>query len=240
VAENTNQKIKDILTDVDPSTCLVLVNAIYFKGDWKDKFDVKNTKEEDFHVSPTETVKVPLMFMRDADVMYGVSDTLNCQAVELPYAGDTLSMVVLLPDHTKTNLKDLESKLTADALINVESTFNMRKKEINLWLPRFKLEETLELNGVLAKMGMADMFVGGKADLSGIDGTKKLYVSEVVHKAFVEVNEEGSEAAAATMMKISLACYIPPTLFRADHPFLLFIRNKITNSIMFFGRVVKP
>jgi len=244
VAEQTNQKIRNIvpLSAVDASTRLILVNAIYFKGDWAKKFDASKTKDEDFHVSSSEKVKVPLMHMPKAKVSYGVHQQLNCQAIEFPYAGDTLSMVILLPDHTVSSLQELESKLTADHLYNVRKEFSMHNQEVNIWLPRFKLEETLELNKALDKLGIVDLFVEGGADLSGMDGTKELYVSKVLHKAFIEVNEEGSEAAAATAVVVMtrMAVISKSFDFRADHPFLFFIRHNATNAILFVGRLMKP
>jgi len=152
-------------------------------------------------------------------------------------------MFVLLPDHTVTNVRELESKLTVEQLIKVEEAFTMHKQEVNIWLPRFKLDEKLNVESVLARMGMTDLFDGGMADLSGVDGSKQLYVSKVIHRAFVEVNEAGSEAAAATAVVMMLRCapMMKPSFdFRADHPFIFFIRDNITKSILFLGRLIKP
>ena len=227
---------------VNEITKLVLVNAIYFKGDWNKKFDPKLTKEDNFHVSTTESVRASLMHMSKAKVVYGVNQQLNCQAIELPYVGESLSMFVLLPDHTVTNIWELEGKLTMEHLTNVKEAFSMHKQEVNIWLPRFKLDEKLDVGSVLARMGITDLF-GGEADLSGVDGSKGLSVSKVLHRAYVEVNEEGSEAAAATAVVMMLGCSMVPNPtpeFRADRPFLFFIRDNVTKCVLFLGRLIKP
>jgi len=179
------------------------------------------------------------MYMK-AKFVYGLNSELKCQAIELPYSGENLSMFVLLPDQG-SSLSQLEDKLTSADLANVEKKFSMRSMELKLWLPRFKLDEKLSLAEMLGQMGMRDLFTDGVADLSGVDGSKELYVSKVLHQAVVEVNEEGTEAAAATavvMMMRSAAFH--QEIFRADHPFLFFIQHKATKSILFLGRLVKP
>jgi len=147
-------------------------------------------------------------------------------------------MFILLPEQG-SNLSQLEDKLTSADLVNVEEKFSMRPSKVKLWLPRFKLDERLSLAKMLERMGMRDVFTGD-ADLSGIDGTMDLFVSKVVHQAVVEVNEEGTEAAAATAV-ISMTKSRPLVFnFRADRPFLFFIQHKATKSIVFLGRLVKP
>jgi len=243
VAENTNQKIRNILSNdsVDETTKLVLVNAIYFKGDWSKKFNKQNTRDGDFLISQIEKKKVPLMYMREAEVVYGFNESLHCQAIEVPYVGETLGLVILLPDQTTTTLEKLEKALTWQVLLNIDQEFRMRKEEIDIWIPKFTLEEKLSLNDALDKMGAVDMFRGGSADFSGMDGSHDLFVSQVIHKAFLEVNEEGSEAAAATGVSIMLCSMKLDTLqFKADHPFLFFIRDNTTKAILFLGRLAKP
>jgi len=241
VAEKTNNMITEIVpaSAIDALTQLILVNAVYFKGDWKNKFDAKRTKNQDFHVSPKETLKVKMMFMEE-DFHFGVNRNLKCQAIELPYAGDTLSMFILLPDRT-TTLSQLEGKLTSDDLVNIRRKFNMSSEEVKVWLPKFRLDEQLSLAESLGGMGMKDLFVDGVADLSGVDGTHQLYVSSVLHRAVVDVNEEGTESAAATALTMVTMCArFEECIFRADHPFLFFIEHKPTRSIVFLGRLVKP
>ena len=227
---------------VDALTRLVLVNAVYFKGDWKTKFDSDLTADHAFHVTPNESVQVKMMHMARATFPYGENSDLGCQAVELPYAGANLSMIVLLPDGTTSSLSFLEERLTFDDLLNAKEKFRMSPQKVNLWLPRFSLDERLSLAEMLSAMGMRDLFAEGVADLSGVDGSRALYVSKVLHRAVVEVNEVGTEAAAATavitMMRSAVIRREPD--FRADRPFLFFIQDKSTGSILFLGRLVKP
>jgi len=242
VADKTNNKVPEIVpvSAISEQTRLILVNAVYFKGDWMTKFIATSTRPDDFHVSATETVKVPMMYVNEEEFYYGVNDDLKCQAIELRYAGDSLSMFVILPDRS-TTLADVEKKLTPDDLTNVSEKFQMELLEVKVWLPKFKLDEKLGLAQMLAGMGMKDLFMEGVADLSGVDGTRELFVSEVLHRAVVEVNEEGTEAAAATAIVMDVLCLnIEEYEFRADRPFLFFIQHKATRSILFLGRLVKP
>jgi len=241
VAEKTNNKITQIVSaeDVSRLTRLVLVNAIYFKGDWLTKFDINDTRDHDFHISPTESVKVKMMHMKSIKLFYGVSSELNAEAIELPYTGENLSMVILLPD-TGTTLSQLEEKLTSDDLAFVKEKFSMSLEEVKLWLPRFSLDEKLDLAEVLKRMGMRGLFTAGVADLSGLDGSKDLFVTKALHRAVVEVNEEGTEAAAATAVVMENRSQPREKIFYANHPFLFFIQDKATRSILFLGRLVKP
>jgi len=183
--------------------------------------------------------------MDKVKVFYGVNESLNCKAIELPYVDNKLSLFLILPDHTVTDIHAVERSLTVDHLDNITESFNMRKRKVDIWIPRFKLDEKMGLEDVLAKMGIVDLFQEGKADLSGMNSSKGLHISKVLHRAFVEVNEEGSEAAAATALVV--VCYSSmiskpeePCEFRADHPFLFFIRDNATKSILFLGRLTKP
>jgi len=243
VAENTNNKITEILSpsDINSMTRLVLVNAVYFKGEWVHIFNENNTRDDDFHISANEHVNVKMMY-RKSRVYYGVNSELNCQALELPYAGQNVSMFILLPDQT-TSLSQLEEKLTANDLANAREKFSMRKGEVNVWLPKFKLDVKLSLAKVLREMGITDLFDENEADLSGIGGSQDLVVSKILHRAVVEVRENGTEAAAATAIVITLLS-APIALeefdFRADRPFLFFIQDRPTTSILFLGRLMKP
>lgn len=243
VSETTNQKIKDIISKdfIDDTTRLILVNAIYFKSAWQSPFVKGNTQEADFFVSPQETIRVQLMFRKIERARYNQSSSLHCQIIKLPYLYNRLSMFVLLPDKT-SSLDALEEKLSAGDLEGIDDLFQQHP-DVNLWLPRFKIEETLELKEILCSMGMKSVFSMESADLSGIDGTRSLYASKVVHKAFVDVNEEGTEAAAATVLGINTRSIRLPNEtvdFRADRPFLFFIREEETKAILFLGRALKP
>ena len=237
VEDQTQDKIKDLIPEgiLDAMTRLVLTNAIYFKGDWASKFDKDNTSDAPFYLLSDETVTVPLMFQKEK-FNYGQTDAL--QLLELPYKGDDLSMLVLLPKE-KGGLADLEEQLTTETLAEWQK--RMRKREVKVHLSKFKMTSKFSLSDTLAAMGMPDAFDGTKADFSRIDGSRSLYISEVLHKAFVEVNEEGTEAAAATGVIISRTSLpAPPPVFRADHPFVFVIKDNNTQSILFIGRVADP
>ena len=245
VSDQTNQKIPSILSVdvVDNLTRLILVNAVYFKSDWIEQFDKSRTQEADFKVAEDNTIKVPMMHMPNIKLYCGIHKELNCMALELPYKNLLQSMFVLLPDDKVTSLQQLESSLTAEHLIRARNVFGIRDREVNVWLPRFKMDTNINLKGTLSNMGMNDLFESGKADLSGIDGTQELYISEALHRAFVEVNEEGAEAGAATALIAMCRCEsLPedPIDFKADHPFLFFIQDNVTESILFFGRFTAP
>lgn len=245
VSENTKGKITEIVSSdaINSSTKLVLVNAIYFKSAWHDQFDPHHTQDADFHVSQSETTKVQMMFRKIKRADYCFSADLQCQVLKVPYLFGALSMFILLPDKSSTSLDELEGKLTADHLKNVDGTLES-SYGLRFWLPKFKIEAKLELNEVLRDIGIKDLFDKGAADLSGMDNTRLLYASKVVHQAYVDVNEEGTEAAASTAMFIESRCGSfssePPVEFRADHPFLFFIQEESAKAIIFLGRVIKP
>jgi len=241
VEDQTQGKIKDLLPQgvITPLTRLVLTNAIYFKGDWAKQFDKKQTKDQPFHVTKDQQTTVPLMH-RTANIAYGEFENGALQAVSLPYKGDALSMVVLLPKK-KHNLAAIEKKLTAEKL--AQWTNVRGRPKVHLFLPRFKIESSFSLNATMIALGMKDAFSMRDADFSGMTGSRDLFISDAVHKAFVEVNEEGTEAAAATGIVMSLrsaARPAPPKVFRADHPFMFVIRDNATGTILFMGRVAKP
>ncbi|HET6441808.1 MAG TPA: serpin family protein [Phycisphaerae bacterium] len=236
VEKKTRDKIKELLKPgiLGRETTLVLTNAIYFKGKWAEEFDKKLTRDEDFFVTPEKTVAVPLMH-QTADFGYFEGDGL--QALELPYRGDRLAMVVLLPK-AKDGLAALEASLSADKV--AEWVGKLHRREVQVALPRFKTTAEFSLKDTLVAMGMAAAF-GGDADFSGMTGAKDLFISAVVHKAFVDVNEEGTEAAAATAVVMGRAAMPEPApVFCADHPFLFLIRDTKTGAILFFGRILDP
>jgi len=237
VARETRDKIKDLIAPgvLTALTRLVLTNAIYFKGDWQSPFKEAATRDESFWISATESVTAPLMHQAGD---FGYAELEQCQVLELPYAGDDLSMVVVLP-RTRDGLKGLEDALTQEALSGWLKA--LRRRKVAVTLPRFKLTCQFQLADVLQKMGMKDAFSMARADLSGMNGRRDLYISHVIHKAFVDVNEEGTEAAAATAVVIALrSAPQRPAVFRADHPFVFVIRHKPSGSILFMGRVANP
>ncbi|KAL4692981.1 hypothetical protein H8959_016791 [Pygathrix nigripes] len=239
VESQTNEKIKNLLPDgtIDNGTRLVLVNAIYFKGQWQNKFNKENTKEEKFWPNKN-TYKSVQMMRQNESFNFALLEDVQAKVLEIPYKGKDLSMIVLLPNEIN-GLQKLEEKLTAEKLLEWTSLQNMREAHVDLHLPRFKVEERYDLKDTLRNMGMVDIF-NGDADLSGMTGSRGLIVSEVLHKAFVEVTEEGAEAAAATAVT---GFSSPPSAneeFHCNHPFLFFIRQNKTNSILFFGRFSSP
>ena len=173
---------------------------------------------------------------QQGDFRYWAGDGLK--VLELPYGRGDLAMLILLPDEIE-GLSALEAKLTADNLSRWQS--GLRKQEVRVFLPRFKLTSQFQLAEVLKAMGMSRVFTPGEADLSGMSSEQELFVSAVIHKAFVDVNEEGTEAAAATGVEVkSVAAIEGPAVFRADHPFVFLIRDNRTGGILFLGRLANP
>jgi serpin B len=235
VEKETKDKIKDLLGPgvLDSMTRLVLTNAIYFKGDWLRQFKKDATREEAFQLGGGKSVKAPLMHQTGK---FGYLDGGTFQALEMPYAGKDLSMVVLLPKKAE-GLADLEKSLTPENLAGWLK--RLREQEVEVALPRFKVTAEFELKPVLASMGMTLAF-GRKADFSGMNGRRDLYLSAVVHKAFVEVNEKGTEAAAATGVVVREKSARVTPVFRADHPFVFLIRDRRSASVLFMGRLANP
>ncbi|XP_039107820.1 serpin B3 isoform X2 [Hyaena hyaena] len=217
VESQTNGKIKDMLPQRSlDATVLVLVNAVYFRGQWDKRFDKKYTVEEKFWLNKE----------------------VQAQVLEMPYKGKDLSMILLLPNEVD-GLQKLEDQLTAEKLTEWTSSQNMSESLVDLYLPRFKVEEGYDLRGALMSLGMVDAFSGQKANFLGMTRKLDLVVSKVLHKSFVEVTEEGTEATASTVVTVGLTS--PPIRrFHCDHPFLFFIKHNKTNSILFLGRVSSP
>ncbi|XP_057697793.1 leukocyte elastase inhibitor-like [Corythoichthys intestinalis] len=244
VEQQTENKIKDLLKPgtVSTTTRLALVNAIYFKGNWKHRFDPANTKEMPFKVNKNVTMTVSMMYLMKK-LPYNYIPELGLQILELPYVDDELSMLILLPEESTDGtdpLVKLEKELTYAKLDEWTDRKNMDiHSEVLVHLPKFKLEEEYELSEPLAKLGMTDVFCAAKADLSGMNGEGGLSLSTVAHKAFVEVNEEGTEAAAATAGMVAF-CMLMEEHFTADHPFLFYIRHNKSKSILFLGRFSSP
>lgn len=237
VGQKTKGKIPDLIAPgtLNAATRLVLANAIYFKGRWTHPFNSSNTVAAPFYAAGTEKIEAPMMNLT-AGFKYAEADAL--QILELAYQGNDVSMVVLLPKDAEA-LKTLEDALTASRLDYWLSLLRVGK--VNVFLPKFKLAGQFSLGPTLAGLGMKDAF-SPRADFSGMDGARDLYLSAVVHKAFVDVNEEGTEAAAATGGVVSLTSVRvkPIPVFRADHPFIFLIRDVRSGSVLFLGRVTSP
>ncbi|XP_033760133.1 leukocyte elastase inhibitor-like [Pecten maximus] len=236
VSHQTAEKIKDLLPEgsLTPLTVMVLVNAIYFKGDWETKFDDKVTKDMTFHNLKGQQKTVKMMFQKATKFPLKYDDQLRCTVLELPYKANSLSMVIILPDDID-GLPALEEKLTPSVIKGL--TTKMPPVNVEVFLPKFKLKSSFELSKLFQSMGMTYLFHGSKADLTGIDTSNTSYVSFIFHQAFVDVNEEGTEAAAATAV-IIVACSSRglPLQFKADHPFMFVIKDNRSDTILFVGR----
>lgn len=240
VEQQTNDKIQNLILPgvLTPDTRLVLTNAIYFKGDWLDRFDKADTQNEEFHLSSSQFVMAPLMHRTGS---YRYYDGGTFQELELPYAGNELAMMVLLPRQIGS-LPALERAFTAAPAINWIQKLKPADKVI-LTFPRFTMTQQFELSDMLSRMGMPHAFTHA-ADFSGMTGKPEFTISAAIHKAYIDVNEQGTEAAAATgteMYAVAAHSEIsPPIIFRADHPFLFMIRDTKTGAILFMGRVADP
>jgi len=237
VEKKTNDKIKDLISPgvLDSMTRLVLTNAIYFKGNWARQFKENRTQDAPFTLADGKKIEVAMMNQK---AEFGYMETDTFQALELPYVDDELSMVILLPKKIDA-LDEFEKTLTTDNLM--QWLADIHKCEVVVFVPKFKMTSQFSLADVLKSMGMKDAF-SSDADFSGINGKRDLFISAVIHKAYVEVNEEGTEAAAATGVVMKLTSVGPAAIpvFRADHPFLFLIRDNLSGSILFIGRVANP
>lgn len=241
VMDQTQDKIPGLFPQgsLNKDTRLVLANAIYFKGTWLTQFNAKQTDNQPFNITGKDKVNVPMMSKEDSSSYY--ADLKELQVLEMPYVGDRLSMVILLPNKVD-GLADLEQKLTPENLDKWLSSLSLHSEKVIVFLPKFTITSAFALNQVLSKMGMPLAFSDKSADFSGMNGKKDLFLSKVVHKAFVDVYEEGTEAAAATGIGVPEAASVEPQpfVFRADHPFIFLIRDRKSGSILFMGRVINP
>ncbi len=241
VKDKTQQKIKELIKPgmINSLTRLVLCNAIYFKGNWLVQFDKKRTKKDKFYISPDKTIKVAMM---NQESRYKYKDFGSFSAIELPYEGNDLSMIIFLPKEID-GLAEFEKNLTnSNVKAWIDRLTASYKSKIFVILPIFKTTCEFELSKILSDMGMQNAFSPTLADFSGMTGRKNLFISKVIHKAFVDVNEEGTEAAAATavLMQLGVAGISRPLMFRANHPFVFLIRENQTGSILFIGRIIDP
>jgi serpin B len=236
IEEKTKDKIKSLLSapPVDELTRLILVNAIYFKGQWTKEFDKKNTTHMPFKLSPQENINVSMM---NKKMETGYFEDEDLQVLCLPYKGNEISFYAVLPKKD-FGIDELEQKLDSAKFTEIKE--KILQKDVKIFLPKFKVTVSSSLNKYFKQLGMTDAF-NKKADFSGMDGTQDLYITAILHKAFVELNEEGAEAAAATAVVMNLRCALPePTpIFNADHPFIFLICGK-DGEIFFMGRISNP
>ncbi|EHB04711.1 Plasminogen activator inhibitor 2, partial [Heterocephalus glaber] len=243
VNTQTKGHIPNLLPEgsVDEATKMVLVNAVYFKGKWKTPFEKRPTRLYPFRVNRTQHIPVKMMYLRKK-LNIGYIEDLKVQILELPYEGD-VSMFLLLPDEIaeeSTGLQLLESEINYDNLNKWTSKDIVAEDNVEVYMPQFKLEEHYELKSILRSMGMEDAFNEGQANFSGMSEGDDLFLSEVFHQATVDVNEEGTVAAAGTGAIMTGRTGHGGPQFVADHPFLFLIMHRITKSILFFGRFSLP
>jgi serpin B len=239
IEEKTNDRIKDLIPQgiLSPLTRMVITNAIYFKGKWKLEFDKEDTRELDFYLTSENSVKTEMMFMKPEEEKFNYLETEEIQVIELPYQGEEVSMFVFLP---KGDIEIIESELNSEKLKEYKE--GMIKTEMDgIYLPKFEFDTKYFMKETLISMGIDSAFFYGKADFSKMDGTKELVIDDVIHQAYVGVDEEGTEAAGATAVIIGLtSAPSNEKIFMADHPFIFIIQENKTESILFIGRVSDP
>lgn len=235
VEEKTEDRIEELIPQgaIDNMTKLVLVNAIYFNGAWAEVFDDEQTADGAFHLLDGTDVTVPMMHQPEP---MPSAEATDYKAVELPYDGEELSMVVIVP---QGEFEVFEQKFTADSSVLTEIVDSLGNGSATVSMPRFAIDGvTISLKEVLSELGMTDAFMMGTADFSGMNGTQNLYVSDVLHQAFVSVNEYGTEAAAATAVIVNE--FGVPDHIEINKPFIFLIRDRETGAILFIGRVIDP
>jgi len=235
VSERTEGRIEELIPRgvIGPATRLVLTNAIYFNAAWAHPFQEGQTSEGVFHLLDGGEVTVPMM---QQIASFGYAEGEGYEAVELPYDGNELSMVIMLPE--AGGFADFEGALDAERIASVVE--GLERREVALTMPRFEFDSGFSLNEALKAMGMEDAF-SEAADFSGMTGTRDLFISSVIHKAFVSVDEEGTEAAVATAVVMAeKAMPVEPVEFAVDRPFVFLIRDIETGAVLFVGRVVDP
>ncbi|HKN22972.1 MAG TPA: serpin family protein [Terracidiphilus sp.] len=244
VEKQTNKKIQNLLGPgtVTPLSRLILTNAIYFKAAWADQFNKNATENADFHLSVGKTIQAPTMHNSGG---YYYLKGPSFQALLMPYEKDEISMLILLPDSVD-GLSALERSLSAGNLEKWTAALSY-EHEVIVSLPRFKMTQQFELSSTLEGMGMKTAFDPNSADFSGMTGDKSLVISAAIHKAYIDVDENGTEAAAATAVVMAMATAMqqrtpppPPIYFTADHPFLFLIRDNASGAILFMGRITDP
>ncbi|NWV70146.1 IPSP inhibitor, partial [Malurus elegans] len=230
VEEKTKGKIPELVGHLDPSTVLVLVNYIYFKAAWEKSFDPLDTYEDDFFVTPNASVRVNMM-QRDGSAKWHRDQDLSCEVLELPYQG-TARALLILPDDGK--MKQVEDALSKETVCKWDSQLVTRR--LNLQLPKFSISGSYDVKTLFEEMGITEVF-SSNADLSGISSNRNLQVSQAIHKALLEVDEAGTEAAGATAVIVTKVFH-PAVVIKFNRPFLVFISNNQT--MLFMGKIVDP
>jgi serpin B len=236
VSEQTKQRIKDLIPQgaISGMTRLVLTNAIYFKAAWLNQFEKNNTHDDSFYLLDGSEVTASMMHQSES---FGYTEGNGYQAVELQYDTNELSMIIIAPE--AGYFEDFESSLTSDVVEGIIDDIDYQ--EVELTMPKFSFSSQFSLNDVLQAMGISDAFDSSRADFSGMTDEDSLFISNVIHKAFVSVDEEGTEAAAASAVIMdTTGMPLEPAVVVLDHPFIFFIRDIATNTILFIGRVVNP
>lgn len=236
VAERTNDKIKEILSpgDISPVTQLIITNAVYFNGNWVHPFDKNMTRNESFTTGEGKIIEIPMMYHGGYEFHSNYLETDDMQALELPYQGERISMIILLPK--KDNITAFERSLSLERLAELRKGLDIALVEMHI--PKFKLSTKYSLADSLKEMGLMVPFTQ-EADFSGINGKNNLFLNDIIHQAFVDVNEVGTEASAATAMAIK-GGELRVNIFKADHPFIFIIQDAETGNILFIGRVSDP
>ncbi len=239
IEERTNNKIKNLIPQgaLSSLTRMVITNAIYFKGKWKFEFDKGDTRELDFYITPENSIKTDMMFINPQEEKFNYLETEEVQVIELPYQGEEVSMFVFLP---KGNIEVIESGLNLKKLEEYKEEMIETKMD-GIYLPKFEFDTKYFMKEILISMGIDSAYFYGKADFSRMDGTKELVIDDVIHQAYVGVDEEGTEAAGATAVIIGItSAPINEKIFMADRPFIFIIQENKTENILFIGRVSDP
>jgi len=234
IEEKTHDKIQDMLDNLSPDLAMLLINAIYFNGKWRYQFDAKDTRNKSFYLTPSETVQVPMMYQEEK---FAVTHTGNATLAELPYGQGNYSMVVMLPDEN-ISLASAAATLNAKDWALWMQRLSNGTTEVQLSLPKFEYEYKRELKDDLTALGMGIAF-GDFADFSNITD-QRILISRVLHQTFIKTDEEGTEAAAATVVEFEFTSMPMTTVVNINRPFLYFIRETTTGTIVFMGQVVDP
>ncbi|MBN1434207.1 serpin family protein, partial [Candidatus Fermentibacterales bacterium] len=237
VAEKTRDRILDLIPSgvITSLTRVVLTNAVYFKGSWMHEFLEQNTSDREFATLGGEMAEVPMMFQNEH---FAYGSNYGCRSIMLPYVDGMSSMLIMLPDG---DILEFEESLDRETLESIMG--NMMYTSVNLTMPRFEFTCSFGLKETLADMGMSDAFDPAAADFSGFTGSPELFITAVIHKAFVKVDETGTEAAAATAVVMGIESCAPPETpidLVLDRPFLFLVRDDLTGTILFMGRVANP